>query len=291
MRRNKADSALIALGLIRYVGGKTLKALLAHFAGDAYAVLAAEPEELRRIPGIGPKITAAIKAVDLPAVEAALNRWQQLGVRVLTLNDPAYPRLLRPLEDAPSLLFVYGSWETHVPFKGVALVGRRRPQTDSVLFTQQLAGKLVEAGYIVVSGLAYGVDRAAHQGALASAHGQTLAVLGCGVLNIYPPDHVELSRAIAGRGALIAEVAPDASVNTSALVARNRMITGLSEAVVVIETEHDGGAMHAARFARTQGRKLFVLENNASGNQILIREGATPLSPMCTGLDWLQEPL
>jgi DNA processing protein len=124
-----------------------------------------------------------------------------------------------------------------------------------------------------------GVDTAAHLGAMASPEGYTLAVLGSGVLNVYPPENHNMEKGILQRGAFLCEVHPKAKVNSPALVARNRIISGLSEGVIVVETEIDGGAMHAARFAKLQGRKVYVVENDASGNRALLADGAVPISP------------
>jgi DNA processing protein len=120
---------------------------------------------------------------------------------------------------------------------------------------------------------------------LSVAQGKTAAVLGSGVLNIYPPKHQELALAIMARGAIISEVKPDAAVSAPGLVARNRIIAGLSDSVIIIQTELDGGAMHAARFARQQGKPVYVVDHPASGNQLLIQDGALKLSPDLQELD------
>jgi DNA processing protein len=132
----------------------------------------------------------------------------------------------------------------------------------------------------VVSGLALGVDAVAQRSVMTVPDGETFAVLGSGVWNVYPPTNRELAECIGGYwGALVCEVQPDAGVNPAALVARNRIITGLSRAVFIIETEADGGAMHAARFAKAQGRAIYTLDLPASGNQQLIAEGAQIIAP------------
>ena len=133
-----------------------------------------------------------------------------------------------------------------------------------------------------MSGLALGVDTAAHLGALSSPDGYTLAVLGCGVLNVYPSENRGLADAIALRGGLLCEVNPSAEAKTPAIVARNRLISGLCDALIVVETSIDGGAMHAAKRAFEQGRRVYALDTAASGNRLLIDEmGASPIG---TGL-------
>lgn len=267
-----SDLAWIALSLTGRIGLKTLRALLQHFDGDAQAVLRADAPQLRQVPGVGPKIAQSIRQLDLARVEQAVRRWQAQGVRALTLDDPAYPDRLRALPDAPPTLFVRGEWRAD-DARAVALVGTRSPTAEARKVAQNLSSLLVERGYTIISGLALGIDAAAHLGALALPQGYTLGVLGCGVLNIYPPAHQPLANAIMRRGALLAEVNPDAGPSSAALVARNRIISGLSDALIVVETTAEGGAMHAARFALAQGRALYALDAPASGNQAILALG------------------
>ncbi|MFO7320436.1 MAG: DNA-processing protein DprA [Chloroflexota bacterium] len=272
------DPVWVALSLAEHVGGRRLRALLEHFDGDVQAILAAETSALARVPGIGRKTAANIQKLRPEQLEASLRRWQALGVRALSWDDPAYPEMLRRLEDAPPTLFVMGN---HTPdaSPALAIVGTRRPSPAAEAAARQLAALLAGRGYTIVSGLALGIDRAAHIGALSEPAGRTIAVLGSGVLNVYPPQHLALARAVAGRGALVCEVHPEATPNRASLVARNRLISGLSDGVIVIETEVGGGAMYAARFAREQGRAVYALDNDASGNRALLDAGATPISP------------
>jgi DNA processing protein len=273
-----SDLAWIALSLTGRIGGKTLRALLQHFDGDVQAVLRAETAELRAVHGIGPKIAQSIRQLDLAQVEQALRRWQQQDVRVLTLDEPAYPGRLRALPDAPPTLFVRGDWRPEQAHM-VALVGTRNPTAESRKIAQNLSSLLVERGYTIISGLALGIDAAAHMGALALPQGYTFGVLGCGVLNIYPPAHQQLAEAVMRRGALLAEVNPDAPPSSSALVARNRIISGFSDTVIVVETTAEGGAMHAARFAQAQGRAVYALDIPASGNQAILAQGGCAIAP------------
>ena len=142
--------------------------------------------------------------------------------------------------------------------------------------TLQLASKLARHGYTVVSGLALGVDTAAHTGALAGP-GRTIAALGSGILNVYPEANQTLAARILDCGALIGELHPLWSANAQRLVARNRIISGLSQAVILVESHVDGGAMHTARFAAEQSRPVYTFDLPASGNQALIRRGAISL--------------
>lgn len=272
------DAAWVALSLTERIGGKTLRALMTHFHHDPRAILAADTAALRKVPGVGPKIAQSIRDIDVALVERALPRWEAHGIRVVTFHDGEYPPRLRQLEDAPPTLFVRGKWDPHVP-KSIGIVGRRQPSERTREIAQNLSSRLAERGYAIISGLAYGIDFAAHLGALAVPEGCTMAVLGSGLLNIYPPDHESLAAAVIRQGALVSELHPTRTVSPSQLVARNRIITGLSDGLIVVETEADGGAMYAARFAAQQGRPIYVVESPASGNRALMEAGAAIIRP------------
>ncbi len=277
-----ADPAWVALSLVEHVGAKKLRALADCFDGDLHAALNADAPTLRRVPGIGPKIAAAIRAVDLAAVEAAIPRWQAAGIAVVTLDDTGYPSALRPLDDAPPTLFILGVWQER---RSAAVVGTREPTREAADAARQIGYELAQRGIQVISGLALGIDSAAHIGALAQPEGVTTAMLGSGVLNVYPPNNRPLALAIRQRGALVSEVHPTAQPKPSTLVARNRIISGLCEAVIVVETESDGGAMHAARRALEQGRRVYTLDYSASGNRELIAAGAGVITADLDGFE------
>ena len=274
------DAAWIALSLTSRLGGKTLRALRTHFDNDLSVILSADTKQLREVPGIGPKIAQSIQQIDLEKTLRAIDRWQNAGVNIVTINDPGYPAALLTLDDAPPTVFIRGTWPESNNRTACAIVGTRRPTSDAYQFAQNLSQALAQRGQLIVSGLAVGIDAAAHIGALATGDGITVAVLGNGVLNLYPPENAPLAQAIITRGgALLSEVSPDAPVGAPGLVARNRLITGLSDRVVVVETSADGGAMHAARFARLQGKSIYAVENSASGYRALLSNGAISLSP------------
>ncbi len=273
------DPVWVALSLVEHVGAKKLRALETFFDGDLSAALKADAKTLQRVPGIGPKIAASIREVDLASITDAIPRWREAGINVIALDDPAYPAALRSLDDAPATLFICGVWRDG---KAAAVVGTRSPSRVAVDAARQIGYELAQRGYQVISGMALGIDSAAHIGALAQPDGKTSAVLGSGVLNLYPPGNRQLAEAIRQRGALISEVHPTAQPKPSSLVARNRIISGLCEALIVVETEIDGGAMHAARRAFDQGRHVYTLDVPASGNQALLEAGAQITR---TGLD------
>ncbi|GAB4420823.1 MAG: DNA-processing protein DprA [Anaerolineae bacterium] len=285
------DDALarwVALSLIPNLGGRTIARLLEHF-GSLDAALNASADDLQRVSGIGPKLAAAIRAVNVAATRQALMRWQTDGVRVLLWHTPDYPPALNDLLDAPPVLFCRGTLHKE-DRRAVALVGTRHPTAQGSHAAATLAAICAEHGWTVVSGLAHGIDTIAHQAAL-EAGGRTVAVLGSGVCAVYPPGNRALAGQIVRRGALLSETHPDASPAAPTLVARNRLISGLSRAVIVVEAGADSGSLHAVRFARTQGRAVFAVIGGAQGNARVLAEGAQPLEMRGGGLKALEQIL
>lgn len=266
----------LALSLLPNIGLKTLTNLLAHFDGDLTTVFSAEPTELRKVAGIGAKIAREITQTDLVRLAGEQAQWEAEGVQTLTAFDALYPARLMDANDHPPTVFLRGSLQPQAWKKTVSIVGTRYPSQVAKILTLQLSMKLARAGVTIVSGLALGIDAAAHASAL-EVGGTSIAVLGSGVLKVYPPQN----RAIAGRilksGALLSEAHPRMPPNAQRLVARNRIISALGEAVIVVESDADGGAMHSARFARSQGRRVFTFRLPASGNRQLMRDGAAVL--------------
>jgi DNA processing protein len=265
------------LAMISGVGPRLRKALLERF-GAAGAVLAAAPADLRRVPGIGAELARRIAAAkDAIDVQAELDLCAAHGITVLFDDGPGYPRMLREIFDPPGLLFVRG--EILPPDAlAVAIVGARHATHYGLAQAERLAGSLARAGLTVVSGLARGIDAAAHRGALA-AGGRTLAVLGSGLLNLYPPEHVELADEVARHGAILSEASPDSPPIGGAFPQRNRIISGLSLGVLVVEASINSGALITARHAMEQGREVFAvpgrIDSRAShGCHRLIRDGA-----------------
>ncbi len=275
----------VALALIPGLGGKTLSRLIDHF-GSLAAIHAASVSDLRAVPRIGPKMSAAIQAIDLDRTRADIRLWQSSGVSILFQGEPPYPPLLTGLDDAPPILFCRGD-VTPDATNTVALGGTRHPSAASSQLAFSLAGLLSECGWTIVSGLAAGIDAAAHRGAL---HGHTFALLGSGVLAPYPPENIPLANQIIHVGALLSEVHPTAAPNSSALVSRNRLITSISRALIVIEAGATSGSMHAVRFASAQGRPVYAVENAC--NHHLFAAGARPVSPatLCTDLQNMNFP-
>lgn len=270
-----ADS--LRLSLISGVGPRLRKALLDHF-GTATAVLAAAPSDLRCVPGIGAELTRriAVAREDID-VQAELDLCAANNITILADDDPSYPRSLLEIHDPPGILFVRGQILPQDAL-AIAIVGSRHATQYGKAQAERLAGSLARAGITVVSGLARGIDAAAHRGALA-AGGRTLAVLGSGVLNLYPPEHEELADEVIAQGAVISEAPPRSPPLSGAFPQRNRIISGLSLGVLVVEASTHSGALITARHAMEQGREVYAVPGRvdnrmAHGCHRLLRDGA-----------------
>lgn len=269
--------AEVVLAMTPGLGPRLRAALLERF-GAPHAVLAASPSELREVPGIGPKLCASLLAARQNIQpHQLLAQWRTRQVQVLAVSQPGYPALLRSIPDPPGLLFVRGEL---VPSDAlaIAIVGTRHATPYGLAQAQRLAGGLARAGFTIVSGLARGIDAAAHQGALAVG-GRTLAVLGSGVCRIYPPEHAKLAAQVVEHGALLSEAPPDAPPVPGIFPARNRIITGLSLGVIIVEAADRSGALISARHAAEQGREVFAVPGRVDsrmsrGCHRLIRDGA-----------------
>ena len=269
--------AALQLCLISGVGPRTRQQLLERF-GSAEQVLAAEAAQLREVPGVGPKLARNIVA-GRSCEEAAkeLDRCRASNVGVLVRGSERYPRMLSEIPDPPGALFIRGEM---LPCDALALaiVGTRHATPYGIAQAERLASGLVRAGYTIVSGLARGIDSVAHQAALA-AGGRTIAVLGSGVLNIYPPENDELATAITQAGAVLSESPPLAPPLSGAFPQRNRIVTGLSLGVIVVEASDRSGALISARHASEQGREVFAVpgrvdSRTSKGCHRLLKEGA-----------------
>jgi DNA processing protein len=269
---------LLALNLIPNLGPRLTAALLTHF-GSAGAVRQASADRLRQVHLIGEKLSrefaAALAAVD-PARECDL--IAQHGVRLLGLGSPTYPTSLSQIPDPPHLLYVRGTI-TAADNRAVAVVGSRGCTGYGRRITENLATGLVRAGFTVVSGLARGIDGAAHAAAL-KAGGRTIAVLAGGLSRVYPPEHLELAAQIESAGALVSEARMDAEPLATMFPPRNRIISGLSQAVVVVEASERSGTLITARHAVEQNREVLAVPGPvdsaaSAGCHMLIREGAT----------------
>lgn len=269
--------ASLQLCLVSGVGPRTRRQLLDHF-GTAERVLAASVAELREVSGVGPKLAKNIVAArDCDEARKELNRCAASDVRVMVEGDDDFPRMLVEIPDPPGVLFVRGEMQ---PCDGLALaiVGTRHSTPYGVAQAERLASGLVRAGFTIVSGLARGIDSVAHKAALA-AGGRTIAVLGSGVLNVYPPENDDLATAIARSGAVMSESPPLSPPLSGAFPQRNRIVTGLSLGVIVVEASDRSGALISARHASEQGREVFAVpgrvdSRTSKGCHRLLKEGA-----------------
>jgi DNA processing protein len=268
---------MLRLSLIPGVGPRTRQTLLAKF-GSPRAVLAAAPSELRALHGVGPNLTRKIAAADCEVnVEEEIALCREHGVDILTEAHAAYPRMLREIHDPPGVLFVRGTLKPEDAL-AIGIVGTRHATPYGLRQAERLAGSLARAGLTIISGLARGIDAAAHRAAL-SAGGRTIAVLASGVLNIYPPEHDKLAAEVVARGALLSESPPRALPLGGMFPQRNRLISGLSLGVIVVEAGTRSGALITARHAMEQGREVFAVPGNvdsraSQGCHRLIRDGA-----------------
>jgi DNA processing protein len=263
---------LACLRLIRSenVGPATFRALINHFGG-ARAALEALPELSRR----GGRRTA-IRVCSEAEAEAELKAARRIGARPVFTIEPGYPAALAVVEQAPPLLYVKGD-DRLLNRPSIAIVGSRSASAAGQQFARQLAAGLGRAGYIIASGLALGIDTAAHHAALETG---TIAVLAGGLDVIYPPQNADLHRAIGERGCLVSEMPPGFKPRGTDFPRRNRIISGLSLGVVVVEAARRSGSLITARRAADQGREVFAvpghpLDPRAEGTNQLIKEGAT----------------
>jgi DNA processing protein len=267
----------VRLSLVSGVGPLLRKALLEHFATPT-AVLTASRDELQRVDGIGPKTAARIVAAkDEIDAELELRIAADHSIDVLTEADADYPRPLKQIHDPPGVLFRRGKAMPRDEL-AVAIVGTRHATRYGLAQAEQLAGSLARTGFTVVSGLARGIDAAAHRGALA-AGGRTIAVLGSGLLAIYPSEHEKLADEVAANGYLVSESAPRMAPLSGAFPQRNRIISGLCLGTIVVEAPDRSGALITARHAYEQGREVFAVpgpidSRTSRGCHALIRDGA-----------------
>jgi DNA processing protein len=269
----------IGFNLIKGIGAVRMQALLRHF-GDLEAAWKAAPIELARA-GLGGKVIERIlqarQNVDLEKLWAKI---ESQGIKILTWEDETYPQRLKEIDQPPPVLYIRGDYLPDDLF-AVAIVGTRRVTPYGRQITEELAAYLATNGITVISGLARGVDAIAHQTAV-RAGGRTIGVLGSGVDKIYPPEHRGLAEKMMAQGAIVSDYAPGTPPDAANFPPRNRIISGLSLAVVVIEAGETSGALITAEFAAEQGREVFavpgsILAPQSKGTNKLIQNGALPL--------------
>ncbi len=268
----------LQLNLIPGIGPRLAANLLARFE-TAEEVLRAPIAQLEGVPGIGPKLAIAIAAnAHCAEARAELKRVQEAGVSLYPRAAANYPAMLGDIPDPPRMLYVRGELLPKDRL-AIAVVGSRSCTTYGLKWAESLSAGLVRAGITIVSGLARGIDAAAHRGAL-QAGGRTIAVFATGLGEIYPPEHRELADQIAVQGALVSEMPMLQAPLPGLFPQRNRIISGLSLGVLIIEAKRGSGALHTARHAMEQNREVYAvpgrIDSEASGGSLdLLKDGAT----------------
>ncbi len=274
----------LALASASGIGGATARKLIERF-GSIGAVFDATPDALAAIPRVTPAAAAQLLAAPVDALEDEVVSLSDEGIELLTWDDDAFPLALRALPDAPVVLFMRGTLRPEDAV-AAAIVGTRNASGPRLDLADIIASGLAERGITIVSGLALGIDTAAHQGALRAADGRTIAVLGSGVRVIHPRQNAALAEAIVERGALLSELMPNAPPRGPQLMARDRLVSGLSRAVIVVEAAEDSGSLDTAARAQKQGRLVYAVPGSP-GADGLLRGGARPLDPDSLDLDAL----
>lgn len=284
------QEAILAMLQIEGLGPVHLRQLLEHFDYDPRRVWQASLADLGQVAGMGTRWIAGMDKVDWSKGTRECQQCQARNIALLCYHTTAYPRLLLPLRDPPILLYAAGTLLPQDDL-AVAIVGTRQASKYGVRIAYHLAQELAQHGITVVSGLARGIDTAAHQGALAGG-GRTIAVLGHGLDTIYPPDNTELAQQIATRGALVSEFPLAAPPLSPHFPRRNRIISGMSLGVIVVEGSKDSGALITVDSALEQGREVFAVPGEigraqSEGPHFLIQQGAK----LVTSLDDVLEEI
>ncbi|MBV9463380.1 MAG: DNA-protecting protein DprA [Verrucomicrobiae bacterium] len=269
--------AFLVLNAVPGVGPITVRRLLERF-GDAGEILRARPRQLQEVQGVGPEISSRIaEGLANFDLSAELGKLEALGARVVLPEDEEYPALLSEIYDPPVVLYARGKLAPDRPC--LAVVGSRQTSYYGIETSRKLCGRLAELGFSIASGLARGIDTAAHQGAL-QARGHTVAVLGCGLDVVYPPENEKLVAGILeGGGAILSEFPLGTRPSKQTFPRRNRIVSGMSLGTMVVEADVESGAMITAHLANEQGRQVFAVpgridSGQARGCHKLIKEGA-----------------
>ncbi|OHE70592.1 MAG: DNA protecting protein DprA [Verrucomicrobia bacterium GWC2_42_7] len=272
------QQAFMVLNGLSSIGPMTIKKLLPAFNNDIRRLFSSSAGELRERGGVSEKVAEVIfnwrRWFDLEKEEKSLGA---LNGQFIHWFHNEYPPLLKEIYDPPLGLYCLGKLPPHV--KTIAIIGSRKASLYGLKVAKQLASELARLGFSIISGMARGIDSAAHEGAL-EANGHTVAVLGCGVNVIYPSENGALYKKISQSGAVVSEFSLGRMVDKTTFPMRNRIISGFSRAVVIVESDKNGGSMITANFAAEHGRSLLVVpgridQSSSRGCHHLIRDGAT----------------
>jgi len=269
--------ALLRLHMTRGIGTRTYQALIERF-GSSEAILNAPRAELEAVAGIGPKLaTAVIETSRNIDIDSEINLAKEKNVQIIPCTSDQYPKHLKAIYDPPLVLYVKGSiLETDVI--ALAIVGARRCTYYGLSQAERFSRLLAQKGFCIVSGMARGIDAAAHRGAI-NSNGRTIAVLGCGLGVIYPRENIELAEQITQHGAIVSELPMNTPPDFRNFPPRNRLISGLSLGVLVVESLLNSGSLITAQWALEQGKEVFAIPGNidniySRGTHKLIKEGA-----------------
>ncbi|MDP1562810.1 MAG: DNA-processing protein DprA [Pirellulaceae bacterium] len=294
---NETRRAALRLNMVSGVGPRIFCRLFETF-GSAENVFGASAADLQAVQGVGASLARAIlSAPQQIEVDQEIEDCARSEIRLMLFGDEDYPVELSQIHDPPTVLYCKGSLLPQDRL-AIAMVGSRHVTDYGVKVANQFGRGLAQAGFCVVSGLARGADAASHRAALGGG-GRTIAVLGSGLLNIYPPEHAELAREIASHGAVLSEVPLHRPPHAGAFPQRNRIVSGLSLGVLVIEAGSRSGALITARHAMEQNREVFAIpgridSRGSHGCHDLIRDGATlvqDVEDILDALGPLTEPL
>jgi DNA processing protein len=280
--------------MLRGVGPRTGRQLVSA-CGNIGHLWSKSSRELQQIEGIGPKLIGSLQASNEKEARAVAERCIQTGIGMVALEDPEYPDLLKACDDAPLVLFVRGNAASLSGDRMLAIVGARKASRESKILARRWSAHCSRHGVTIISGMAYGVDAAAHGGAL-EGNSPTIAVLGCG-LNVLAETQQRQVEAIAEQGCVISEYLPDTTARAEHFPQRNRIIAGLSQATVVIEAGLKSGSMITAGQALAYGREVLavpgsVLTDAHAGCHQLIRDGAQLVDSadaLLRSLGWSQQ--
>lgn len=273
----------LALNHVPGIGDVLYKRLIDYFKSPV-KIFSSSVKELKKVEGVGDKLAGDILSVGScgqtdwkKKVDTEISRIEKEKVRVITLSDDSYPENLKRIYDPPPFLYVKGDI-TKEDSRAVAIVGSRKASTYGRLMAERLSNDLASQGITVVSGMARGIDTFSHQGAL-SAGGRTIAVLGCGIDIVYPSENKNLRDRITESGAVLTEFPLSTQPEAVNFPSRNRIISGLSLGVVIIEATFDSGSLITASTALDQGREVFAVPGNitsklSQGTNKLIKKGA-----------------
>ena len=284
------QDAFLVLNALPNIGPITMNRLLTELGDDPRSIFASPASQLERVKGVGPAISSTIvNWRDHFDLDREKERMAKSGAVFMCHRDPAYPKLLREIHDPPIGLYRKGNYT--FPDGCIAVVGSRRTTLYGQSVAKNLGADLARLGFCVVSGLARGIDTSAHEGAI-SANGKTVGVVGAGIDIIYPPENLDLYRQVEQSAAIISEFPFGRRADRQSFPMRNRVVAGMCEAVVVVETDINGGSMITARFAGEYGRLIFAVPGridqvSSQGCHQLIRDGAI----LFTSIDDILEEL